>query len=86
MNSNIQNVEASIQERKPLFFLKALAECPYSGLHQGVSRTSEGSFMVLHPQHAAVLWLCVRVNWCSLAQISSSVVIDLQGYGLTGQF
>lgn len=38
-------MEASIQARKPLFFAEDLTECPYSGLHQGVARTSEHSFM-----------------------------------------
>lgn len=83
-------MEAGIQARKPLFFTKGLTKCPYSGLHQGVSRTSESSFMncidVPRCRHAAVIWLCARVIWCLLAQISSSVVIDLQGSERMGQF
>lgn len=54
----------SIQARKPLFFTKDFAKCPYSGLHQGVSRTSESSFMdctdVPRHRHAAVICLCAR--------------------------
>lgn len=79
-------MDASIQARKPLFFTK----CPYLGLHEGVSRTSESGFMncigVPRHQHAAVIWLCVRVICCLLAQISSSIVTDLQGSGHMDQF
>lgn len=78
-------MEASIQARKPLFFTKDLTKCPYSGLHQGASRTSECGFMnctdVPRHRHAAGIWSCARVISCSLAEIRSSIVIDLQGLG-----
>lgn len=83
-------MEASIQARKPLFFTKDLDKYPYSGLHQGVSRTSESSFTncidVPHHRHTAAILSCVRIIWCSLAQMSSCIVIDLQGSGHTDQF
>lgn len=83
-------MEGSTQARKPLFFTKDLTKCPYSGLRQGVSRTSKSGFMncidVPHHRHTAVIWLCARGIWCSLAHISSSVVIDLLGSGHMDRF